>query len=70
MKIKPYIEQKDEERGIFDDIETRFKKVKKLKLGLVCIPNYGHMYPMSQLAKALVDKGHDVHVITVGNETR
>jgi len=48
----------------------RFTKSKKLKLGLVSIPNYGHMHPLSQIAKALVDRGHEVHIITVGNETR
>jgi hypothetical protein len=65
-----YIEQTDEERGMFDDVEMRFLKAKKLKLALVCVPNYGHMNPMSQLAKACLDRGHEVHVITVGNESR
>ena len=70
MKVKPYIELTDQERGIFDDVESRFEKAKKLKLGLVSVPNYGHMHPMSQLAKALVDRGHEVHIITVGNEIK
>ena len=30
----------------------------------------GHMLPMSQLAKALGEKGHRVYIITVGNETK
>ena len=51
-------------------IEMRFTKAKKLKLGLVCCGNYGHMHPMSQLAKELCERGHEVHVITVDNEIR
>ena len=28
------------------------------------------MNPMSQLAKACADRGHEVHVMTIDNETR
>ena len=70
FNFKPYIDQTDEERGTYDDIEMKFIKSKKLKLGLVSIPNYGHMHPMSQLAKGLAERGHDVHVITNGNEAK
>ena len=70
FNFAPYIDQTDEQRGIYDDIEMKFTKSKKLKLGLVCVPSYGHMHPMSQLAKGLVERGHDVHVITNGNEAK
>ena len=37
---------------------------------MVCIGNYGHMTHIQQLSKVLVARGHDVHVITVGNERK
>ena len=72
MSVIPahYIDQTDEQRGIYEDIEMRFLKAKKLKLGLVSIPNFGHMTHIAQLSKALLARGHDVHVITVGNERK
>ena len=42
-----------------------------MKLALTCVPTYGHMYPMSHFAKALVERGHEVFVITSNsNETK
>ena len=49
-------------------IEERLEKVKHLKIVCTCTPNYGHMFPMSRIAIALQDRGHEVHVITIDNE--
>ena len=56
--VTPFCLQTDEEKGVYDNIEMRFTKSKSLKLGLVCVGNFGHMHPMSQLAKALIERGH------------
>jgi hypothetical protein len=70
MSQKLYFDKSDREKGFFDDIDARFAKSKNLKLALTCVPNYGHMNPMSHLAKALSERGHDVHLITVDNENK
>lgn len=50
------------------DIDERLEKAKHLKIVCAATPNYGHMFPMSRIAIALQQKGHDVHVISVDNE--
>ena len=50
-----------------DNIEDRFEKSKKLKVVLVGPVMYGHMFPISRIAAALVTRGHDVHVVSIGN---
>ena len=49
MKAQPerYIDRTDVERGYYNDVDARFSKSKNLKLALVVVPNYGHMFPMS-----------------------
>ena len=54
---------------ISSDIETRQNKSKCLKIVCVVIPNHGHMIPMSHLAEGLKDRGHDVTLVSNGNET-
>ena len=49
-------------------IEERLEKSKHLKIVCCATPNYGHMFPMSRIAIALQEKGHEVHVISVDNE--
>ena len=49
-------------------IEERLEKSKHLRIVCVATPNYGHMFPMSRIAIALQEKGHEVHVVTVDNE--
>ena len=51
-----------------DDLTMRIDKSKNLKIACFSIPNFGHMFPMSHVAIALKARGHDVHVITNGNE--
>ena len=51
-----------------EDLNKRIEKSKNLKIACFCIPNFGHMFPMSHVAVALKNKGHDVHVITNGNQ--
>ena len=67
---KHYLNQTDEQKGFHDNIEERFLKAKKLKLALVSIPNFGHITHIHQLAKALVARGHEIHLITIGNERK
>lgn len=47
-----------------DDIETRLKKSKNLKIVCIAICEMGHFIPMSHIAEELKDRGHEVHVIT------
>ena len=38
-----------------------------MKIGLVCIPNVGHLVPIANLAEALKEKGHEVTIVSIGN---
>lgn len=49
-------------------LAEKLEKAKHLKIVCCCTPNFGHMFPMSRIAIALQDKGHEVHVITVDNK--
>lgn len=48
--------------------QERIEKSKNLKIVCCATPNYGHMFPMSRIAIALKERGHEVHVVTVDNE--
>ena len=51
-----------------ENLEDRIEKSKRLKVCLVGPPNYGHMFPISRIASALVERGHDVHVVSINNK--
>ena len=48
-------------------IEYRLQKLQKLNIVCVATPHFGHMYPMSRIAIALKDKGHNVQLVSVDN---
>ena len=49
-------------------IEDRIAKSKHLKVCLVGPVAFGHMFPISRIATALVERGHEVHVVSIGNK--
>ena len=54
-----------------DSFDFQTKRVplgQKLKICLVCIPNFGHLFPISHVARGLAEKGHDIHLVSIGNE--
>ena len=61
------ISQITPERDIVDH-EARIKKSKCLKIVCVVVPNNGHMTPMSNIARGLKEKGHDVTFVSNGNK--
>ena len=50
------------------DWNERISKSKKLKIACVATPNYGHIFPISRIAIACQEKGHEAHLFTVDNE--
>ena len=49
-------------------VDERIAKSKCLKIVCTVIPNHGHMTPISHIARALAEKGHDVTLISIGNK--
>lgn len=37
---------------------------KPIKIAMVCFGEMGHLIPMSQLAHALIERGHEVHFLS------
>lgn len=35
---------------------------------MTCVGEIGHMMPMAQIASALIERGHEVHFVTSGND--
>jgi UDP:flavonoid glycosyltransferase YjiC (YdhE family) len=44
-----------------------FKEKKKLIVVLVAVPQLGHFIPITHCATALIEAGHEAHIITCGN---
>jgi len=47
--------------------EERINKSKCLKIVCVALPAHGHMTPISHIAEGLLDRGHDVTMVSCGN---
>lgn len=48
-------------------LDEKLEKVKKLKIAVCSIPSLGHFIPMSKIAESLMEAGHEVHFVTLGN---
>ena len=66
LKVNPFnlLNQLD----VTDSLEERMIKAKHLKMVFVVNPNYGHFFPMSRIAVAAAEKGHECHIVSVDNE--
>ena len=53
---------------VTESLEERYLKSKSLKMVFVVTPNYGHFFPMSRIAVAASEKGHECHIVSVDNE--
>jgi len=66
QNLSPKIEAMETYNG--ETLEERIAKSKNLKIALVCVPNMGHLVPISYIATALKERGHEVTVISIDNE--
>ena len=48
-------------------LDEKFEKSKKLKIVCMSVINYGHMIPMLRIADALLERGHELHIVSCGN---
>ena len=53
---------------VTESLEERYLKSKSLKMVFVVTPNYGHFFPMSRIAVAAAEKGHECHIVSVDNQ--
>jgi len=44
-------------------VQERLDRVKRIRVALIAVSEWGHVVPISNLAKELQDRGHDVHII-------
>ena len=50
------------------DLDDRIEKSKKLRIVCMAVVNFGHMFPLLRIADALVERGHEVHIVSCGNK--
>ena len=62
MKSITKVGSKDTQNGP-QTYEERYLKSKNLKVALYSNSETGHFMPIAHIAEALLEKGHDVHVV-------
>ena len=55
------------EPNAFITLDDKIEKSKKLKIVCMAVVNFGHMFPLLRIADALLERGHEVHIVSCGN---